>query len=252
MIELDRLSPEDIEFNPKSNPRYKICGTPAPGVTSITSLAPKNSLITWAAKEAVRFVADNWKPETTYTEQYISMCLKGAETAHIQKRDAAATKGTSVHEWANVLAFTGKMLPPPDDEQSRNSAREFYRWHKDYKPLYRKGELIVASKKQHYAGTLDILAEINGQIFLIDLKTSSGIWPDHYYQTAAYLMAAHEMGYIDEKKTKRAILRLPKDGRHYEFKILDDDDYALDCATFKALHQMYIAEQYYKSKGEKK
>lgn len=67
-------------------------------------------------------------------------------------------------------------------------------------------EKLIWSERWKYAGTVDVLATIDGKFGVLDVKTSGGFWPEYNLQTAAYLSALQE---ID---TKRA-LTLPREIR---------------------------------------
>ena len=65
--------------------------------------------------------------------------------------------------------------------------------------FYKKNELIahriedrVVSKKYHFAGTMDVLAELNGVMGVLDIKTSVAIYRDYSMQTSAYIEALTE------------------------------------------------------------
>jgi len=59
-----------------------------------------------------------------------------------------------------------------------------------------------------YAGTVDIVAEVNGSVGIIDLKTSSSISREHFLQTAAYLNAYNKTRGKAVPCAKRWILRI--------------------------------------------
>ena len=65
-------------------------------------------------------------------------------------------------------------------------------------------ERRVWSASGKYAGTVDALAEINGRYGVLDIKTSTGFYPDYNLQTAAYVAA------LREEETKKA-LSLPRE-----------------------------------------
>ena len=51
-------------------------------------------------------------------------------------------------------------------------------------------ELVVASRSPRYCGTADLVAHMDGQVWLLELKTSrSGIWPESALQACAYSRA---------------------------------------------------------------
>lgn len=74
-------------------------------------------------------------------------------------------------------------------------------------------ECRVASSKYRYAGTLDLVGEMDGKEVLIDAKVSREPHPAARLQTAAYLQAACEMGFL-APSTRRFALYLHADGRY--------------------------------------
>ena len=55
-------------------------------------------------------------------------------------------------------------------------------------------ETRIVSKNHWYAGTIDVLAELNGRLGALDIKTSYAIYRDYGIQTAAYVEALQESG----------------------------------------------------------
>ena len=78
-------------------------------------------------------------------------------------------------------------------------------------------EQTVGSKKYKYAGTLDLACKKNGELWIIDFKTASGIHTSHERQLAAYKEAYQE--YFGVKVDHTAILRTGTNHvAGYEFK----------------------------------
>ena len=75
-----------------------------------------------------------------------------------------------------------------------------------FKPLM--VEFTVVSHKYGYAGTADLLAEVNGVLTLVDWKTGKSVYREAHLQNAAYRQAVREMGLGDPQQG--LILRLPK------------------------------------------
>ncbi len=72
-------------------------------------------------------------------------------------------------------------------------------------------EKIVKSEKHWYAGQVDLMAKLNGELGVIDIKTSSAIWPEYGLQIAAYAQALQESGFPQQvgfKNLRRWILRV--------------------------------------------
>jgi hypothetical protein len=74
-------------------------------------------------------------------------------------------------------------------------------------------ECRVASPKYRYAGTVDLVGEMDGKEVLIDAKVSREPHPAARLQTAAYLQAAGEMGFL-APSTRRFALYLRADGSY--------------------------------------
>ena len=47
-------------------------------------------------------------------------------------------------------------------------------------------ETTAFNEGHHYAGTVDLICKIDGQIWVIDYKTSPNIWPSHEIQLSSY------------------------------------------------------------------
>ncbi len=62
----------------------------------------------------------------------------------------------------------------------------FVNWFNAVKPETIAYDFTVVSEKHGYAGTLDYLCRINGEVYLIDFKTGQTIWPTYNLQCSAY------------------------------------------------------------------
>jgi hypothetical protein len=190
-----------FEFNEKTH-SYTLDGKPLTGVTTILGTIAKPALIQWAANEAVKYVKENL---TDIND--LDKVLLEAKKAHTSKRDKSADVGSLAHNWiekwirGEKQAITDDIKPMIDN---------FLQWSKGVNFL--ESELRVYSEKYWYAGTLDFIAEIDGEKWLGDFKTSSGIYPEMFYQTAAYQNALQEMGLHQDIKG-HIIVNLTKDGR---------------------------------------
>lgn len=126
-------------------------------------------------------------------------------------RNRATSQGTWLHRMAECHLLGERFTPPPDIELDEEQ-------HKNVAVMWRKllpilGELdecisVEAVAQWHgpdpqpyhisngYAGSIDIIAKIHGQIVIVDLKTSKSSskreeWiRDYYLQIAAYARAA--------------------------------------------------------------
>lgn len=128
--------------------------------------------------------------------------------------------------------------------------KTFTNWHKRYKPIYKSVEAVVYSLKDNYAGTIDIICDIDRGLlhpkkpqisgvvdeWVLDWKTSSNIYESYKCQLAAYVKA--------DKRAKRfGIVRLGS--RHkvgYEFWQNGEGDLAKYYKLFKSVQNIWDNE----------
>ncbi|MEZ5119631.1 MAG: hypothetical protein R2686_06985 [Candidatus Nanopelagicales bacterium] len=159
--------------------------TKVPGVTTLLSGGlPKPALTNWAARTAAEYAVDNWdrlageKPSRRLDE------IRGAPWA---SRDAAALRGTKLHTAAEQLQLTGTA---DVEEEQLPLVESYLRFVEDWQPQVTHTESAVYNITHGYAGTLDLIADLcDGQTWLLDLKTSKGVYGDMALQLAAYRYA---------------------------------------------------------------
>src|SRR5208282_6385084 len=95
-----------------------------------------------------------------------------------------------------------------------------------FKPLM--VEFTVVSKKYGYAGTADLLAEVDGVLTLVDWKTGKAVYKEAHLQNAAYRNALQEMEIYDGCTMPLAglVLRLPKTETDPDFEVVQAADQA--------------------------
>ena len=127
--------------------------------------------------------------------------------AGTKERDAAAEEGTRIHkdieEYVKLKMHHNPFVSKEEKEEFEKKILEFSEkphiqkfmgWESEYRPKYIAVEEIVYFPKVkggypadvEYCGQADIIAEIDGETFTIDIKTSSAIYPSHKIQVAAY------------------------------------------------------------------
>lgn len=181
-------------------------GTKVPGVTTILGDGlPKKALINWAGNETANYAVDHWDELATMSP---STRLKKLQGGRYEVRDAAANKGTAVHDLAEHLV-AGEEVDVPD--ALAGHVESYVQFLDDWEPKPTLIEAVVMSHKHGYAGTLDLAADIQASRFdpaflaatfenppgrddilhcLVDLKTSrSGIFGETALQLAAYRYA---------------------------------------------------------------
>jgi len=162
-------------------------GTKVPGVTTLLSKGlPKPALVNWAARTAAEYAVDNWDALTAAS---VSERLEQIRNAPNANKNAAALRGTKLHDAAQQLQEQGVVDVDPEQLPLVESYLAFctaWDLHAEYV------ESAVYSVTHGYAGTLDLIATLNdGKRWLLDLKTSKGVYGDMALQQAAYRYAEY-------------------------------------------------------------
>jgi len=164
---------------------YRIDGEQADGVTTLLGdgLA-KPALVNWAANTTANYAVDNWAAlgELTPSER-----LEKLKKARYEDLDKASKRGTEVHALGEKLV-QGIEVDVPDELAGH--AESYVKFLDTFNPVPILVESVVASRKWRYCGTLDLIADMCGERWLLDIKTSrSGIFPDVALQLAMYRWA---------------------------------------------------------------
>lgn len=193
----------------KAHIRYRLKPTESfqkgeivPGVTTIIDSQlgwNKRILIAWARREA----------------------LAGRDPNKILAQ--AGDIGGAGHKFieAHVKSYIeAKKIEPDLKEYSQDVIDKaetvflaFLDWEKHNQLNYIASELPVVSERYRYGGTIDILATQDGELWLIDPKSSKGIYPEFIVQVVAYEIAFQEQN--NEMISQIHLLHLGKE--HGEF-----------------------------------
>ena len=117
-----------------------------------------------------------------------------------ESRDAAAEIGSIVHQWIeNDLHgddFTSFIDSTTEDklQQAHTAFDAYLKWRDQTGVDVISTETPLVSEVHKYAGTLDAVAEVGGDVVLLDWKTSGGTYPDYIAQIAAYRELLRENG----------------------------------------------------------
>jgi hypothetical protein len=164
---------------------YTIDGERADGVTTLLGdgLA-KPALINWAAKTTANYAVDNWSDLADLpTSQRLDRLMR----ARFDDLDAAARRGTEVHRLGEALV-QGEEIEVP--EALAGHVESYVHFLDEWEPEPVLVETVVGHRRWRYCGTTDLIADMRGERWLLDLKTArSGIYPEVALQLAAYRWA---------------------------------------------------------------
>ena len=203
---------------------YFLDDKPLHGVTSILSVIAKPMLIQWSANMAVDYIQNALAEvqnvaDKTWEEVMkpldLDKVFKEARIAHRLKKEKAGELGTGVHKLIETLCneaiqANGGLLKP-DTKSDNAQVQKFIDWALEKNVRFIESEKMVYSRESWYAGTFDLILEIDGKKYIADIKTSSGIYPEAYLQMAAYQNALAEMGEHEDIQGA-AVINLDKKG----------------------------------------
>lgn len=200
---------------------YTINDIDFPSVTSILGLLDKPYLLPWAAEQGAKYVLDHileHGPDETL-KNHVPV-LESARLAHTKVSGAAKDIGSDVHHLLEIYItrkIEGNTLPIELQDYCEEVVfcwTEFLKWEAEKKPYWIASEKSVCNPSEGYAGTLDAVCDIGGDIYVIDFKTDKQVSETYPMQIAAYLKAYNSEG---GKATHAGILRLPKDGQGFDW-----------------------------------
>ena len=175
-------------------------------------------------------------------------------------RDNAGRRGSNVHQLTedydnglecNLLDEFGK---PKYSLEEWNMFERYVDFSKLHNPEHLMIEQTFVNGKLGFAGTLDRICKIDGKVYVLDIKTSNGIYNSYWLQLAAY-----EQLYMDGVLADSiypdidgvAILWLNAKTRTYGKKdamqgpgwqMVTKDDRTKDWDLFKSVQKLWLAE----------
>jgi len=164
---------------------YLLDGEPCPGVTTILNDGvPKPALVDWAARETAGYALDHWDE---LAADGSAQRLRKMEKGRFARQREATARGTKIHDYAHRLAQGEEVeVPEPYVAHVDNYLRFVDEWHVEDIAA----EAVIVSRRWNYMGTLDLLAKIRNEQWLLDWKTgASGVFPETALQLAAYAHA---------------------------------------------------------------
>ena len=187
---------------------YTVDGVRHLRVTTALNVISKPALVPWAIRETtnkMRAVMEA-SVNTTIAPVWIEEALQAAKEYPDEARDAAAAKGTAIHEAIYQWQVLGER---PDDPVISQAVQAYDAWRMTVAMEVVASELTVWSPSDQYAGTIDqVCRNAAGHWSVIDFKTG-GAYPEAALQVAAYANALEELTGIPVDDAW--ILRIPRD-----------------------------------------
>ena len=254
-------------FDEKTH-KYYLDGKKMTGCTSVLGVIAKPALIQWAADMAAAHGLSQEKQEEILKRYLEAHALTGYDKsnakkqldkdfplyeecrkAHTKVRDIAADSGTDIHgeietvikeaieTGGGYISKTLLILPHPEKQ-----VQHFIDWANAHNVKFLASERKVYSASKFVAGTYDFKCEIDGKVYMGDIKTTSAIYDRlPFAQTAAYQFMEAEMDGTDVKDVHgRVIINLKKDGTFdEEADVYYSYDYDTDIELFMSALSIY-------------
>jgi hypothetical protein len=194
LVAVDKLEPLDV-------PKPDADDIEFVSVTTIIGALDKPALLYWAAEQTASAAISAAKSLLARVqedgEEAVIKWLRDARFRRPKGERSAAELGTEVHAACEEYALTG--IRPVTDDEVRPFLDRFDEWLQKWQPVYEAVETTVYSPTYGYAGTLDAMAQIDGQRVIVDYKTSrksvdsqgkpTKPYPEVALQLAAYRFA---------------------------------------------------------------
>lgn len=158
----------------KAHIRYRLADkTIVPGVTTILGLHAKPQLVGWANRLGLQGID---------TTKYVDDKADIGTLAHAMVTDKLTNAATITTDYSQNQI-----------DAAENCALSFWSWEKNnhIEEVFFVERPLV-SELHRFGGTLDIYAKIGGKREIIDLKTGSGIYPEHAWQVATLKVLLEE------------------------------------------------------------
>lgn len=205
--------------------------------TILGEICPKDGLAPWYEQRGIEGViaairAGRLDPhdESIDVVEWIRQRGLGADGA----RDQAATRGLNVHDLLETYMKT-RRAPNLAEHPAEHHGyiRGLAGWLADANPVPVLVEELVCSPADGYAGRMDLLCRIGGELVAVDLKTQKDckIFESAHLQLAAYMRAHVVCG--GAPPDRGLVLAVAEDGSFREQELLasqDDLDRALGYA----------------------
>ena len=168
----------------------------------------------------------------------------------------AGKEGTQVHEAAEKVV-EGEEVSWMDDYGNAKYSQlvwemilKFAEFWKEHKPELISSEQFVWSDEHKFAGTADIVCKMNGEVWLIDIKTSNSIHKSYDLQLASYAKGLEESRGIKIDRTAVLWLKAHSRGPSKQknviqgkgWKLLVVDEIEKNFELFKLIYKLYALE----------
>lgn len=220
-----------------------------PGVTTVIKVADGDGLIQWSVDQTAAYAVANVDGLLNRTMEQGYAGLRWyhkrkldledpLRNAHSGVLNDLAELGTNMHDYIEIDLWGNDFTPMITSPEMAQMVDSWHAWKfmHDIKVVYT--EVTLWHPEMGYAGTFDLLAWIDGDLWLIDVKTSRRVGKSHKMQLAALREAPY--AFTQDENDEWIPLDLPKPTRYGFIQVRPDDtDYSGNpIESFVELHEM--------------
>jgi RecB family endonuclease NucS len=182
------------------------------GMSSVLKYLHAEKLEEWKRSELVGAI----KEEMIYQKiplEKVEDIIINAKTNNKRKGDKVMSVGSTVHKYCEMWLKNQKFTEP-ENKVVKECFEKFKKFWLSNKLELVESEKILYSV-QGFCGTLDIIGkDKEGNLWLIDIKTSTAVYHNYILQIHGYKYAYEEQ--TGKKIKKMYIIRLPKNDEDFE------------------------------------
>lgn len=237
--------------------------------SAITEKLDKSrSLLPWAVGLVCSHITSTIEANkaVTFSKEEIFLLVNEARLKPEEKKVEGGSSGDLIHDYAHEFAkavISKSKLPNLDhlDEKNEmhkkaiNGINAFLDWYNSNKiefiamedPIYYNSFYAGESKEGEpvieFAGRRDLFAKVNGQLEVVDYKSSKGVYSSQRYQVAGYLKAHNTNADKKNQAKGYRILNFSKDTGELIEKYVPLEEAERDFSAFKGLHAVALREK---------
>lgn len=160
-----------------------------PGVTSVVGQLPKDFLTFWAAKEAAEAAVSNWDIVSELCKRDPAGAVDYLKGAHRRKSKAATDLGSAAHDYFERLARGEVVNDRHVHVDVKPHVRHFREFLDEVQPEFLYLEETIWHDTHQVAGSFDAIAKVEGDLVVLDWKTSKAVYDSVALQLSAYRYA---------------------------------------------------------------
>jgi hypothetical protein len=250
--------------------RYKLDGEYVPGVTTILGSKNKPALEAWKVRvqqeadiETAWQAMQEWANFDSHAE-FVSKFREaaGKEYEHQKQAREAADIGSQVHALAekhmkDILGIPFEILQPPSEQAQAIFEKSWLPWEKDAGVVPLAVERRVYHAEHKYAGTVDLLATVEGRLTCLDWKSKGVAQVEKLYAEPVLQSVAYREALLSltGETWGGLVINMPREGSGsvVAHPITGNDSWTLDDAftVFLACKVLYVFDSKFNRKAKK-